>query len=127
MQSLRGRHRDVLAAGPGRYAERRDDERGRGGALTCREAAERAAGVGQQGQVDVATELFSILCPRQPGWRSQSHPGWDVTATLDGVSIWIEGPTASAVEWAYQRACMRTVARRFLPWIDPPPAELELS
>jgi hypothetical protein len=75
----------------------------------------------------VATELFSILCPHSPGWRSQRPGfGYQVSAELGDVDIWYRGPTIEGVERAYYRACMRTFLRRMFPWIRPPPRELDL-
>ena len=71
----------------------------------------------------MATELFSVW-GLQTGWRAQRGIGYDVTADLDGVSVWYQGQDIQTVERAFYRACRRTFLRRYLPWIKPPPQEL---
>ena len=72
----------------------------------------------------MATELFSVW-GFQTGWRSQHSDGYQVSATLEGLDVWYVAPDVETVERAFSRACRRTFFRRFLPWISPPPAELE--
>lgn len=75
----------------------------------------------------MATELFS-LWGLQTGWRSEGgEVRFQVSATLDGISIWYRAPTVALVEQAFFRACRRTFLRRYLPWLAPPPSELLYS
>jgi len=75
----------------------------------------------------MATELFS-LWGFQSGWRSEGGEiRYQVSATLDGVSIWYRGPSIALVERAFSRACRRTFLRRYLTWLAPPPSELLYS
>lgn len=73
----------------------------------------------------MATELFS-LWGLQTGWRSErgGEARYEVSATLDGISVWYRGPTVALVDRAFARACRRTLLRRYLPWLSPPPSEL---
>jgi hypothetical protein len=74
----------------------------------------------------MATELFS-LWGGLTGWRSQhGNDGYQVTATLDGVSVWYVANDIQTVERAFSQACRRTVLRRILPWLAPPLPELNL-
>ena len=68
----------------------------------------------------MATELFSVW-GLQTGWRSQRGTSYDVTADLDGVSVWYQDKDVETVERAFYRACRRTFLRRILPWLAPPP------
>jgi hypothetical protein len=71
----------------------------------------------------MATELFSLWgC--QTGWRAQHGDGYDLSAELDGFDIWYCAKDNKTVEQAFHRACRRTFLRRFLPWLEPPPAVL---
>lgn len=74
----------------------------------------------------MATELFS-LWGGLTGWRSQRGAGYDVSATLDGVDIYYFADDFSTVNRAFERACRRTVLRRVLPFLAPPPSELYLG
>ena len=74
----------------------------------------------------MATELFSIWGGLS-GWRSQHGFGYQVTATLDGISIWYVGEDIRSVERAFWRACRRTVIRRLIPCLSPPSSELNLN
>ena len=71
----------------------------------------------------MATELFSIW-GFQTGWRSQWGDGYEVTATLDGVHICYWAHNSETVEKMFEHACRRTLFRRFVPWLSPPPIEL---
>lgn len=73
----------------------------------------------------MATELFS-LCARITGWRSQRGDGYSVTSNLDGVSIYYYSDDCKTVERAFYRACRRTFLRRYLPFLAPPPRELNI-
>lgn len=67
----------------------------------------------------MATELW--FPGVKPGWLS-GH-GLDectVSAELDGVDILYRGPDADVLERAFYRAALRTVLRRWMPWIAPP-------
>ena len=70
----------------------------------------------------MATELFNAF-GLQTGWRSQHGVGYQVTADLDGVSIWYFAEDCGTVERAFYRACRRTFLRRYLPWVAPPTQE----
>ena len=74
----------------------------------------------------MATELFSFW-GGLTGWCSQRGPGYEVTAILDGMSIWYIGDDRRSVERAFSHACRRTVIRRVFPWLVPPPSRLNLS
>lgn len=71
----------------------------------------------------MATEIFS-LWGGLTGWRSQRGVGYDVSATLDGVEIYYYADDYRTVERAFERACRRTVLRRVLPFLAPPPTAL---
>jgi len=72
----------------------------------------------------MATEIVS-LWGAQIGWRSgPGERGYEVCASLDGIRIWYRGPSAELVKQAFSRVCRRTVSRRFLRWIAPPPSEI---
>lgn len=71
----------------------------------------------------MATELFSMW-GFQTGWRSQWGDGYEVTATLDGVHICYWAHNSETVEKMFEQACRRTLFRRFVPWLSPPPIEL---
>lgn len=74
----------------------------------------------------MATELFSFWgCIT--GWRSQRGEGYDVSAILDGVEIHYYAEDYRTAERAFERACRRTVLRRVLPFLAPPPTELHLA
>lgn len=62
-------------------------------------------------------------------WFPGVNPGWlsgfslaelTVTAELDGVDIWYRGTDAAVLERAFYGAALRTVLRRWMPWIAPP-------
>ena len=74
----------------------------------------------------MATELFSVW-GFETGWRSQRGNGYQVTADLDGVSIWYRAGNCETVERAFYRACRRTFLRRYLPWLGLPPTELDIK
>ena len=69
----------------------------------------------------MATELW---LPRvKSGWLSGFGTGeHTVSADLDGVDIWYRGTDASVLTRAFYRAALRTVLRRWLPWIAAPVA-----
>lgn len=73
----------------------------------------------------MATELF-CLWGGLIGWRSQRVAGYDISATLDGVDIYYYADDYRTVNRAFERACRRTVLRRVLPCLAPPPTELHL-
>lgn len=73
----------------------------------------------------MATELFSIW-GGFTGWRAQRGAGYDVTATLDGIVVHYCADDSRAVDRAFARACRRTVLRRVLPFLMPPPTTLSL-
>ena len=58
------------------------------------------------------------------GGRSQWGDGYEVTATLDGVHICYWAHNSETVEKMFEQACRRTLFRRFVPWLSPPPIEL---
>jgi hypothetical protein len=69
----------------------------------------------------MATELW--FPGVKPGWLSGFGTGeYKVSAELDGVDIWYRGSDAPVLERAFYRAALRTVLRRWLPWIAPPVA-----
>lgn len=74
----------------------------------------------------MATELFS-LWGGLTGWHSQRGAGYDVSATLDGIGIHYYADDYRTVDRAFERACRRTVLRRVLPFLAPPPTELHLG
>lgn len=74
----------------------------------------------------MTTELFS-LWGGLTGWRSQRGAAYDVSATLDGIDIHYYADDCRTVERAFERACRRTVLRRVLPFLAPPPTELHLG
>jgi hypothetical protein len=58
------------------------------------------------------------------GWLSHTgEHGCSLTSELDGVGIWYQGPDAAQLERAFYRAALRTVLRRWLPWLAPPVAK----
>lgn len=71
----------------------------------------------------MTTELFSMW-GFQTGRRSRWGDGYEVTATLDGVHICYWAHNAETVEKMFEQACRRTLFRRFVPWLSPPPAEM---
>ena len=73
----------------------------------------------------MATELFSVW-GGFTGWRSQRHPGYDVTGELHGISIYYYSDDCNTVERAFYRACRRTFLRRYFPWIRSPARELRI-
>lgn len=73
----------------------------------------------------MATELFSPW-GGFTGWRSQRHPGYDVTGQLDGISIYCYSDDCGTVERAFYRACRRAFLRRYIPWIRSPAGELRI-
>lgn len=73
----------------------------------------------------MATELFS-LWGGLTGWRSQRGDGYDVTSTLDGVSIFYYSDDLKTVERAFYRSCRRTWLRRYLRFLAPPPCEFSI-
>ena len=73
----------------------------------------------------MATELFSPW-GGFTGWRSQRHPGYDVTGELHGISIYYYSDDCNTVERAFYRACRRTFLRRYFPWIRSPARELRI-
>lgn len=67
----------------------------------------------------MATELW--FPGVKSGWLSGFGTGeYKVSAELDGIDICYQGPDAKQLEWAFYRAALRTVLRRWLPWIAPP-------
>lgn len=74
----------------------------------------------------MATELFS-LWGGLTGWRSQRGEGYDVSATLDGIDIYYYADDHRTVTRAFECACRRTVLRRMLSFLTPPPTELHLE
>ena len=74
----------------------------------------------------MATELW-FPCVKE-GWLSGFGTGeYKVSAELDGVDICYQGPDPGQLQRAFQRAALRTVVRRWLPWIAPPAAELHFQ
>jgi hypothetical protein len=70
----------------------------------------------------MATELW--FPGVKEGWLSGFGTGdYKVSAELDGIDICYQGPDAKQLERAFHRAALRTVLRRWLPWIAPPAAE----
>lgn len=69
----------------------------------------------------MATELY--FPGMGPAWRSQCADGYQVIADLDEVSIWYRGHDFGKVERAYYRAAVRTLLRRYMPFLATPPAE----
>lgn len=62
------------------------------------------------------------------GWLSGFGTGeYKVSAELDDVDICYQGRDAKRLEWAFYQAALRTVLRRWLPWISPPVAELHFK
>jgi hypothetical protein len=74
----------------------------------------------------MATEIFS-LWGGFIGWRSQRGTGYDISATLDGIDIYYYADDYRTVDRAFERACRRTVLRRVLPFLMPPPKTLHLE
>ena len=67
----------------------------------------------------MATELW--FPGVKPGWLSGlSLAEITVTAELDGIDIVYRGTDADVLKHAFFHAALRTVLRRFLPWIAPP-------
>ena len=66
----------------------------------------------------MATELFSIW-GFQTGWLSTHGQGYHVSAELDGLDIWYWSTDYTEVQKSFSRACLRTLLRRFLPWLAP--------
>jgi hypothetical protein len=71
----------------------------------------------------MAHELFSIWGPKI-GWRSLRHPGYEVTAELDGIHICYRASTAAEVDRLFYRACRRVFLRRYFKWLKPPPERI---
>jgi len=70
----------------------------------------------------MATELW--FPGVKSGWLSGFGTGeYKLNAELDGVDVWYRGPDAEVLKRAYYRAALRTMLRRWLPWIAPPAME----
>lgn len=67
----------------------------------------------------MATELW--FPGVKPGWLSHAGEiGCKVTGELDGIDICYQVLTPGSSSGAFYRAALRTVLRRWLPWIAPP-------
>lgn len=74
----------------------------------------------------MATELW--FPGVKEGWLSGLGTGaYKVSAELDGVDVCYQGPDPEQLQRAFYRAALRTVARRWLPWIARPPTELHFQ
>lgn len=76
---------------------------------------------------DSATDEGTLMATEV--WFPGVKPGWlsglslaeiTVTAELDGIDIVYRGTDADVLKHAFFHAALRTVLRRFLPWIAPP-------
>lgn len=69
----------------------------------------------------MATELW--FPGVKEGWQSGFGTGeYKVSAELDGIDICYQGPDAKQLGRAFYSAALRTVLRRWLPWLAPPAA-----
>ncbi len=69
----------------------------------------------------MATELF--FPGVGSGWLSAHGDGYQVIATLDGVSIWYKCRDARRLERAFYCAALRTLLRRHTRWVASPLSE----